>query len=149
MTGDLRAAYELAFGRTISDSQWWRVRGILGKHQLEINQVNLQLLAKLRLLLPGSAVAVSGLLTAYQEAEKLTQNTNTFIVGSELVEILRRVGVCPHRTTLSRWFNQVANGYKRNRQYSVEHVKSLLILAFLYKAKMLQKTRSKIEERNK
>ncbi|NEQ64975.1 MAG: hypothetical protein F6K21_05635 [Symploca sp. SIO2D2] len=139
VSNELRMAYELALGKTISDSQWWRVRKILDRQQLEVNQVNLQLLARLRLLLPGSAVAVSGLLTAYQKVEDLTQNAQASIKGAEIVQIMRRVGVCPHRTTLSRWFGQVASGYKCNRQYSSNEVKSLLILAFLYKAKVISK----------
>ena len=139
MTQDLMLAYQLAWGRAVSRKQWWRVRQILRRHNLEVTITNVQLLAHLRKNLPRSSIAVSNLLDAYHLAAQLTQNMASSITGKELVGLLAQHEIQPDQSTLSRWFKQVAGGYKKDREYLPSQVKELLVLGFVYRAKSLRK----------
>ena len=134
-----RLAYELALGKRCSDNHWWRTRCLLKRHNLAITSCNLQLLARLRQLLPRTAVGVDGLLEAYNQALILTEKARSQIQGSELVLLLNRHGIQAHRTTVGRWFKKAAGGYSHNRYYLPQEVQGILICAFLYKASQTNK----------
>jgi hypothetical protein len=136
---EARLAYELALGKRVSDNHWWRTRKLLQKHNLDLTVRNIHLLIDLRKQIPKSAVAVSGLLTAYEKAEQLTKKVKGTLKGIEIVNILANYEVTPHRTTISRWFKKAAGGYKRNREYIPEEVRSILIDGFIYKASNIGK----------
>ena len=131
---EARLAYELALGKRVSDVHWWRTKKLLALHELPATITNLQLLVKLRRLVPKSAVGVSGLLEAYSRAEKVTSKLSQRLTGGEISNILAQQGILPHRTTLGRWFKKAAGGYKKKREYNPEEIKKILISAFLWKA---------------
>ncbi|NEP00418.1 MAG: hypothetical protein F6K58_17405 [Symploca sp. SIO2E9] len=131
---DVRLAYELAIGRRVTDTHWWRTRKLLQKHQMKITAKNAQFLVELRKQIPKSAVGVSGLLDAYHKAETLTKKVGGTMTGAEVTNILQQFGITAHRTTISRWFKKAAGGYQKKRDYTPEEIKGILISAFLYKA---------------
>ena len=136
---DARLAYELALGKRVSDVHWWRTRQLLNQHQLELTASNLQLLVRLRRLIPKSCIGVAGLLEAYHRAEALTARMGGNLKGAEIANILAEQGILPHRTTLGRWFKKAAGGFRKKRDYTPEEIKNILISAFLWKANNLNK----------
>lgn len=134
---EARLAYELVMGR-VSDSHWFRTKRLLKAHNLELTPKNIQFFAELRRLMPRSALGVKGLLESYRKAEELLSKSNRMFQGSEILGIFQQYGIRPHQTTVSRWFKSLG-GYKKDREYSPESVKNLLIQAFLYKAQFSQK----------
>lgn len=131
---DARLAYELAIGRRVTDSHWWRTRKLLLLHQLKITAKNVQFLAALRKQIPKSAIGVSGLLDAYHRAESLTAKMGGTLKGAEIVNILLQYGITAHRTTIGRWFKKSAGGFKKKRDYTPKQIQGILINAFLWKA---------------
>jgi len=134
---EARLAYELLVGR-VGDSHWFRVRQLLKRQNLEPTPKNVQFFAELRKLIPRSAVGVEGLLESYRKADELLSKSNRNYKGSEILGILQQYGVRPHQTTVSRWFRPIG-GYRKEREYSPDKVKNLLIQAFLYKAQFSSK----------
>lgn len=127
-----RLAYEAIVGR-ISDNHWYRTRKLLTKHQLEITVANVQFFASLRQAIPRSAVGVEGLLDCYQKADEILSKSERTFKGYEVLDMLRKYGVAPHQTTVTRWFKSLG-GYRRNKEYSPEKLKNIFVAAFLYKA---------------
>lgn len=134
---EARLAYELIMGR-VSDSHWFRTKRLLKAHNLELTAKNIQFFAELRKLMPRSALGVKGLLESYKKAEELLRKSPQSFKGSEILGILNQYGIRPHQTTISHWFKPLG-GYRKDREYSPEDVKNLLIRAFLYKAQFSQK----------
>jgi hypothetical protein len=129
---EARLAYEIIMGR-VSDSHWYRVKKLLKKHRLDISVKNVQFFANIRQLIPRSAIGVDGILDCYQKVEEILGKSNRVFRGSDVVELLRGYGIKPHQTTISRWFKPLG-GYRKNKQYSPEKLKSVFVSAFLYKA---------------
>lgn len=127
-----RLAYEMIRGRC-SDNHWYQTRKLLERHNLPITVANVQFFAELRKLIPRSAIDTSGLLAAYREAEEILSKTSQTFKGSEIITMLKKFGVAPHQSTISRWFRPLG-GYRKNKDYSPQNFKSLFIQAFLYKA---------------
>jgi hypothetical protein len=134
---EARLAYELIMGR-VSDSHWFRTKRLLKAHNNELTPNNIQFFAELRKLMPRSALGVKGLLESYRKAEELLRKSHQSFKGSEILGILNQYGIRPHQTTISHWFKSLG-GYRKDREYSPEEVKNLLIRAFLYKAQFSQK----------
>ena len=134
---EARLAYELVTGR-ISDSHWFRVKQLLKRQGLEPTSTNALFLAELRKLIPRSAVGVSGLLESYKKADEFLNKSRRSYKGSEILAVLNQYGVKPHQTTVSRWFKPLG-GYRKDREYSPDKIKNLLIQAFLYKAQFSPK----------
>ena len=132
MTEDARLAYELALGKRISDRSWYSTKRLLSKHGLELTPDNLQFFAQVRILIPRSAIGVSGILECYHKAEKIL-SSHASLKGSEIVGILNKYGVKPHQTTISRWFSSIG-GYRKDRAYPAGKLKIILTQAFIYKA---------------
>lgn len=132
MTEDARLTYELALGKRISDRSWYSTKCLLSKHGLELTPDNLQFFAQVRVLIPRSAIGVSGILECYQKAEKIL-SSHASLKGSEIVSILSQYGVRPHQTTISRWFSSIG-GYRKNQSYPAGKLKVILTQAFIYKA---------------
>lgn len=135
--GEARLAYELLIGR-VSDSHWFRVRQLLKQQNLELTPKNVQFFAELKKLMPRSALGVVGLIESYRKADELLSKSNRNYKGAEILGILQQYGVKPHQTTVSRWFRPIG-GYRKEREYSPDKVKNLLIQAFLYKAQFSTK----------
>ena len=135
--GEARLAYELIIGR-VSDSHWFRVQRLLKLQNLELTPQNIQFFAELRKLMPRSALGVSGLIESYRTADEFISRSRRNYKGAEILGILHQYGVKPHQTTISRWFRPLG-GYRKDREYSPEKIKSLLIQAFLYKAQFSTK----------
>lgn len=127
-----RLAYEAIVGR-ISDNHWYRTRKLLTRHRLEITVANVQFFASLRQAIPRSAIGVEGLLDCYQKADEILSKSNRTFKGYEVLDMLRKYGIAPHQTTVTRWFKSLG-GYRRNKDYSPENLKNIFASAFLYKA---------------
>ncbi len=117
----------------VSDCHWFRVKKLLRTHNLELTPKNIQFFAELRKLMPRSALGVAGLIESYRKAEEFLSKTSRTFRGSEILGIFHQYGIRPHQTTVSRWFKPIG-GYRKNKEYSPDKVKNLLIQAFLYKA---------------
>ena len=127
-----RLAYEAIMGR-VSDNHWYRVRKLLQRHRLEVTTANVQFFAKVRQMIPRSAIGIDGILDCYRKADELLSKSNRVFKGSEILGVLRTYGVHPHQTTVSRWFRPLG-GYRREKEYTPEQLKGLFTQAFLYKA---------------
>ncbi len=135
---EVRLAYELMFGKRVSDKHWYATRKLLEKHGLEITVSNVQFLAQLRTSIPKTAIGVDGLLDAYRKANELTTKTTKNFKGGDITALLLQFGITAHQSTISRWFKH-AGGYKRTREYKPSQLKHILIRAFLYKAQFSAK----------
>ncbi|HEY9652068.1 MAG TPA: hypothetical protein V6C95_15490 [Coleofasciculaceae cyanobacterium] len=135
---DARLAYEIARGKRCSDNHWYNTRKLLERHGLEITPKNAQFFAELRKMIPRSAIGISGLLDCYKKADEILSNSTQYFKGYEVLEILRQYGVCPHQSTVSRWF-QPLGGYRRNKEYSPQQLKNIFSVAFIYKAQHSEK----------
>ncbi len=129
-----RLAYETIAGRCC-DNHWYKTKRLLREHSLEVSVENVQFFARLRQSIPRSAIGTKGLLTCYAEAKKILDTTKLY-QGSEVLALLQSYGVCPHQTTVSRWFRKLG-GYRRTREYTPEQLKVIFTQAFLYKAQYL------------
>lgn len=127
-----RLAYELINGR-VSDSHWYQVRRMLKRHSLEVTVKNVQLFAEIRKVIPRSAIGVDGILSCYEKVETMLDKTNRNFKGYEVLEALQVYGVKPHQSTVSRWFKPLG-GYRRDRQYKPEKLRTIFIQALIYKA---------------
>lgn len=132
MEQDARLAYEVALGKRISDRSWYSTKRLLARHNLELTPDNLQFFAQVRVLIPRSAIGVTGILECYQKAEKIL-SSHAALKGSEIIAILNGYGVKPHQTTISRWFGSIG-GYRKDRSYPAGKLKVILTQAFIYKA---------------
>ncbi len=130
---DARLAYEVARGSRCSDNHWYNTRRLLARHGLEVNTENVQFFAELRQSIPRSAIGIEGLLDCYKKADEILSKSTQSLKGYRVLEILRQYGVSPHQSTISRWF-QPLGGYRRNREYPPQKLKSLFSTAFIYKA---------------
>jgi hypothetical protein len=129
---EARLAYEAIAGRC-SDNHWYRVKRLLKKHQLPISVANVQFFAQVRQLIPRSAIGIEGILDCYSRADAILSKSSRNFQGMEVLEMLNRYGVRPHQTTISRWFRPVG-GYRKNKEYSPDKLKSIFTQAFIYKA---------------
>jgi hypothetical protein len=129
---DVRLAYEAIMGR-VSDNHWYRVKKLLVKHRLEISVSNIQFFAELRKLIPRSAIGVEGILECYRKVDQILGKSSRSFQGSEVLMMLSQYGVKPHQTTISRWFRPLG-GYRKQKEYSPDKLKSVFVQAFLYKA---------------
>jgi hypothetical protein len=134
---EARLAYELIMGR-VSDCHWFRVKRLLKLHKLEVSPENIRFFAELRKLMPRSALGVAGLIESYRKADEFLSKSDRSFKGSEILGIFHQYGVRPHQTTVSRWFKSLG-GYRKDKEYTPEKVKKLLIQAFLYKAQFSAK----------
>jgi hypothetical protein len=132
METDARLAYEAIAGRC-SDNHWYRVKQLLKKHSLPVSVANAQFFAQVRQLIPRSAIGIEGILDCYSKADAILSKSNRSFQGMEILEMLNRYGVRPHQTTISRWFRPVG-GYRKNKEYSPDKLKSIFTQAFIYKA---------------
>ncbi len=129
---EARLEYELIFGRC-TDNHWRNVQKILQKNQMEVTPKNVRFFAEIRKVIPRCAIGVDGILTCYSKADKLLNQTSRNIKGMEVLKLLSDYGITPHQSTITRWFKHLG-GYKRNKDYSPEDLKTIFTNAFIYKA---------------
>ena len=130
---DARLAYEVVRGSRCSDNHWYRTRKLLEQNNLEVNVKNAQFIAELKKAIPRSPIGVLGVLQCYQKADEILSKTSTSVKGFEILEMLRQYDVTPHQSTISRWFQGIG-GYRKNRLYKPQDLKTIFTSAFLYKA---------------
>lgn len=140
---DARLAYECAIGRRCSDKHWYSIKRLLAQQNLELTVSNVQFYAELRKSLPRSGLGVYGLLECYQKADQLLNKSAKPIKGAEVLAMLAQYQVIPHQATVSRWFRGLG-GYRKDREYSPQQLKSIFTAAFIYKAQ----TTTKLPEAN-
>jgi hypothetical protein len=129
---DARLEYELVFGRC-TDNHWRNIQKTLKKNQMEVTPQNVRFLAEIRKVIPRCAIGVDGVLTCYAKAEKLLNTANQNMKGSEVLNILSQHGVKPHQSTVTRWFKPLG-GYRKDKEYSPQELKTIFTNAFIYKA---------------
>lgn len=129
---DARIEYELIFGRC-SDTHWRNIQKILQKNQMDITPKNVRFFAEIRKIIPRSAIGVEGVLSCYSKAEKLLEKTSEDIKGGRVLNILSEYGIKPHPSTVTRWFKPLG-GYRKDRKYSPQDLKTVLTSAFIYQA---------------
>ena len=129
---EARLEYELTFGRC-TDNHWRNVQKILQKNQMEVTPKNVRFFAEIRKVIPRCAIGVDGILTCYSKADKLLNQTSRNIKGMEVLKLLSDYGINPHQSTITRWFRHLG-GYKRDKEYSPEDLKTIFTNAFIYKA---------------
>jgi len=129
---DARLEYELVFGRC-TDNHWRNIQKTLTKNQMEVSPKNVRFLAEIRKVIPRCAIGVDGILSSYAKAEKLLNTASESMKGSDVLSLLSRHGIKPHQSTITRWFRPLG-GYRRDREYCPQELKSIFTNAFIYKA---------------
>lgn len=100
---------------------------------MEVTPKNVRFLAEIRKVIPRCAIGVDGILASYVKAEKLLNVASQNMKGSEVLSLLSRYGVKPHQSTITRWFRPLG-GYRKNKEYNPQDLKTIFTNAFIYKA---------------
>ncbi len=129
---DPRLFYERFLGKRVSDTHWRKVTKTLEDNGLSLTDDNVIFYAKIRKLIHRTPVEFRDILTCYQQAEKFLAIKSKKVTGSEILELLQREGIIPHKATLSRWFKPLG-GFRKTRFYYPEQLTPVLTAAYIYK----------------
>jgi len=100
---------------------------------MEVSPKNVRFLAEIRKSIPRCAMGVDGILSSYAKAEKILNAATKSMKGSEVLTLLSRHGIKPHQSTITRWFRPLG-GYRKDKEYCPQELKSIFTNAFIYKA---------------
>lgn len=130
-TVDFRGIYQGVLGRSISDSQWWRVRRMFKRSHLPITEENMRTFALLKRSSPRLKIAVKDLIEINTQINSYVNKAVTFR-GCEIEGIIYQDWkINPHQTTFCRWFSDIG-GFNQHKSYRAVDVAHVLICARVY-----------------
>lgn len=138
-----RLEYELVMGR-ISDATWYRICKSFSENKLELTTKNIRMYIEFRKATAKTAVSLTKHLKAFVEASELVDKCKTSTTGEEILNLLLKYGVRPHRTTITRWFKPLG-GFKKKSIYAKDEVRHVMSTAFVYRAEQMQKLKRPID----
>jgi hypothetical protein len=145
-TADFRDIYQSILGRSISDSQWWRVRSAFKLAQLPITEENVRTFAILKRSSPRLKIAVSDLIEINTQINSYVIKAVTF-KGCEIERIIYQDWkINPHQTTFCRWFSDIG-GFNQHKSYRAADVAHVFICARVYLFKQRQNISPKFTPR--
>lgn len=145
-TADFRGIYQGVLGKSVSDSQWWRVRRMFERSYLPFTQENLRTFAALKRDCPRLKIAVKDLIEINSQINSFVLGAVTF-KGYEIEQIIyRNWGINPHQTTFCRWFSEIG-GFKKHKSYPAVDIAHVFICARVYLFKQRQNISPKFTSR--
>lgn len=127
-----RIVYETLVGKRVSDTHWWRVKKCMNACELPLTKYGFDLYLALKKTSPRYFTQyhkVKGLIN--KQIEPLLGEG---LSGEEFLDVLKKVNINPHQSTISRWFRSVG-GFKATGFYNKASLLPIVVAALIYKAK--------------
>lgn len=137
MITEERRHYQELIGYQCSDNHWRNTCSILKANKLEVTKENIDFYYSIRKYIPRSAIRISNILTLYSEVSRLTKANKVEVTGAKIKAVVIAKGINPPQPTFSRWFTNIG-GYRKDRKYSAEQFKVVMLKALIYKAQYQQ-----------
>ena len=136
-----RIVYETLTGDRVSDTHWWRVKKVMSSAELPLNKAGFELFLNLKKTSPRHFTQyhkIKGLMS-----KQLEPAIGQGLSGEEFLELLKKVNIHPHQSTVSRWFRAVG-GYKATAFYSKSALLPIVATALIYKSKAQENQLAKV-----
>lgn len=129
---DLRGLFEQRYGRRISDATWYRLKKVFDSKTFPLTQQNIIWIADLKKQLPHCDLRIACFVENIKKVQDYLTKSQDSVSGEKFLTFLKEKDIEIHPNTLTKWFKPL-HGFRRNRIYSTQELKPVILSAFTYK----------------
>jgi hypothetical protein len=131
-TDQARVIYETLLNKRVSDSHWTKIKKLMVECDLPLDPQGFRVMAGLRSTCPRYFTLYSEIkdeLTSF--GREILPELSGGVTGEQFLSILKRRGINPDQSTVSRWFRSVG-GFGRKIFYVKATILPVLATALIY-----------------